>query len=219
MPNFVLICGVEINSGGYAEVCKRMNSRLQELGGNIREFHATEIVNPGTASPWRQISTDNRTACLSFLADILFNDCGKIYFCYIGKDQFKGLMQANNITGFTQKSGLKKVFFNCLLSEVLYKDEEIAIILDSDKALKDAIKTQQLNTTIKVHDNNIKYVSSDVEPGLQLADLAAYLYNRSFHLRQRAIDGKIGPFDQVIYEAFQKLSSKYRDLLKECAVI
>jgi hypothetical protein len=219
VPDFLLICGVEINSGGYAEVCKRMNSRLRELGGNIREFHATEIVNPGTASPWRQIPTDTRTACLSFLARILFNDCGKIYFCYIGKDQFESLMQANNITSLTQKSGLKKVFFNALLSEDFYKDQEIAIILDSDKALKDEIKIQQLNTKIKVHDNNIKIVSSEVESGLQLADFAAYLLNRSFHLEQRVIDGKIGPFDEVISEVLEKLSSKYRNLLKECTVI
>ena len=204
VPNFLLICGVEINSGGYAEVCKRMNSRLQELGGNIREFHATEIVNPGTASPWRQISTDKRTACLNFLADILFNDCGKMYFCCIGKDQFECLMQANNIIGFNQKSGLKEFFFTALLSEDFYKGEEIAFIFDSEKALKNEIKTQQLNTKIKVHDNNIKYVSSDVESGLQLADFAAYLLNRSFHLEQRVIDGKLGPFDEVISEGNQR---------------
>lgn len=216
VTDFMLYCGVEINSEYYADISLKMEMKLKNLAVSIVEFHSTEIVNPKKDSDWFNVSMEERSECLQFLGDILFNYSNMIFFCYIGRDQFENIMyvHAKNLSGLNQKTGLKKVFFNSLLSQNSYTGKEIAIILDSEKCLTEEIKLQKLSTQIKVYQDSVIIVGSEVEPGLQLADFAAFLLNRSFHLVERAKEGKNSLFDNILTDIFVKLSHKFIDILK-----
>lgn len=215
--DFYLFCAVILPSDRYDGVKRTLILGLQELDAGLHEFHANEIVHPGTNSVWRAVPIVKRLDALRLLADQLINNAEIVAYVYISGEQYKSEILPRIIERghpkIDYKKALKIVFFNTLIKFMRAKSEKMAIIVDSPDPLPDEMKIQDVRDSTGVYQGGIIYSESWREEGLQLADIAAYTLNRIFHIKQRRIDGKSSQFDEVIHNLFNRLRPKMVDLL------
>ncbi|MCU7835295.1 MAG: DUF3800 domain-containing protein [gamma proteobacterium symbiont of Taylorina sp.] len=214
--DFMVYCGVEFYSESYSNICKRMNDKLSSISSDVQEFHATEIVNPKKKSPWYKASCEERIDSLLLLSELVDKYCTIAPYCYISKEQYNLLVAGTLAEKLTHKEGLKKVFFNSVLSINRIKNKKYAVIFDSEKKLDNEIKIQSVSLERDLlYEDGIILASSITLPGLQLADYAVYILNRIHHSAHRIKTGKRNIFDEVIIESANILKPKYMDLLKK----
>ena len=214
--DFMVYCGVEFDSVNYSNICRLMNDKLSSISSDVQEFHATEIVNPKRNSSWRNASIKERIDSLLLLRELIHKYCIIAPYCYILKNQYLSLVSGTVAEKLSHKEGLKKVFFNSVLSIERLKDKNYAVILDSEKKLENEIKIQSVSLESGlVNEEGVILASSIALPGLQLADYAVYILNRIHHSAHRVKTGKHNDFDEVIIESADMLRSKYIDLLKK----
>jgi hypothetical protein len=216
--DFQLMCGVGVSSSHYSELKASLADRLNKLGPNFHEFHATEIVNPKKGSPWKTLSLNVRQDTLRFLSKSLLEVPSDLFYCYVSGEQYADLLaRAKQFADvdFDQKQGLRHVFFESLLSLCRTREprEPVAIVADSEKRLDGVIKIQTVTDFPDIYQGGIIHASSHDEPGLQLADFAAYLLNRLFHSTNRIKEERHGPFDEIVLSAYSDLRARLRDLL------
>ena len=213
--DFMVFCGVEIASGDYSTVCRRMKDKLCSINSEVKEFHATEIVNPKKKSPWFTSTYQERIESLMLLKELFCEFCIIAPYCYISKKQYQSLVHGTVAEALSHKDGLKKVFFDAVLSTGDLEDKNYAVIFDSEKKLKDEILIKSLSLESGlVYENGVIIVSSEALPGLQLADFAVYVLNRMHHSVQRLKNGNDNHFDTVIIDAASDMRDKYLDLLR-----
>jgi hypothetical protein len=208
--DFELLCGVAIPSERYPRLRANLAADLAAVSPQVEEFHATEIVNPGARSVWSRVPINTRVRVLNRLVDMIEDSAQRIFYCYVSGEQCRGEMmskiEARGIGALDHKKALHKVFFNAVLQHVQTERINTAIVVDSSTPLPNALKIQAVVDPQGIYEDGIIYVDSRVEVGLQLADLAAYLVNRIHHTRQRLIDGKRGPFDELVIDLVSRLS-------------
>ena len=192
--DYVLICGVCMSSETYRCVKTQLADILTEMGPEIDEFHATEIVNPKVRSPWRQISLRERVHLFEQLAQILVKSAEFICLCQVSGEQYPQIMAGIN-PKMTYKTALQNVFLTSLHRLCLVEEMDTAIIVDSTTPLHDAIKIRLFRAPVGFYEGGVIYADSRNELGLQLADLAAFMLNRIHHIKRRQIEGKSSPFD------------------------
>ena len=213
--DYMVYCGVEFDSVNYSNICKIMNDKLLSINSDVQEFHATEIVNPKKKSPWYKASYEERIDSLLLLSELISNYCTIAPYCYISKKQYNFLVAGTPAEKLTHKEGLKKVFFNSVLSTKRMKNKKFAVIFDSEKKLDNEIKIQSVSLERDLlYEDGVILASSIALPGLQLADYAVYILNRIHHSAHRVRTGKHNKFDEVIIESVDILKPKYMDLLK-----
>lgn len=77
--DYALMCGICMESEKYKAVKKELRAVLNELG--IDEFHAKNIVYPGS-SQWRKVRPQRkREDIISLLTDVVEKNVEKILFC------------------------------------------------------------------------------------------------------------------------------------------
>jgi hypothetical protein len=215
--DFRLLCAVILPSDRYDAVKRILSLGLRKLDPGLREFHATEIVNPGSRSPWKAVSIAKRLEALGLLGDQLLTHAELVAFVYVSGEQFNAELLPRILErGGPQidyKAALADVFFKVLLQFMRRKGEEMAIVVDSPHPLPNEIKIQGVRDPMGVYQGGIIYSESWREEGLQLADIAAYTLNRAFHIKQRRADGKGNRFDEAIDRLFERLRPKALDLL------
>ncbi len=183
-----------------------MTAALGKLSPRIDEFHATEIVNPKSKSEWKSVSPEIRLHLLELLIGLLADNAEFVGLCYVsGKDYHRMLAAAAKDPGMTQKTALWKVFFDCLIEVFRKRGEDYAVVVDSPKRLRNVIKIHASRYPEGLYEGVI-FADSRDEKGLQLADLAAYMVNRSHHIAQREADGKLlNQFDRLIKAAMTRI--------------
>lgn len=215
--DFRLFCAVLVPSDRYDAAKRSLSRRLRELDAGLREFHAIEIVNPGSKSAWRALSADKRFHVLEFLAAQLVEHAALLAYVYVSGEQFNAELLPRILerggAELDHEAVLKDVFFKVLLQFMRRMGDEMAIIADSPTALPDKIKIQDVRDPTGLYQRGIIYAESWREEGLQLADLAAYTLNRVFHIKQRRADGRASRFDDVIDGLIEELRTKTVNLL------
>lgn len=185
---------------------------LRDVGGSVREFHATEIVNPSSGSPWKDIPFDRRLTAFDLEADLLVAVADDVPYVYVsGEQYYTELAPHLEVAGgpvMNHKEALKKVFFAALLKHLRHSGRTPAVVIDSEAALPNAIKIQSIRKPQGFCEGGVIHVESWVEEGLQLADLAAYTLNRVFHVKQRQLDGKSGASDRPVEALHERLRPK-----------
>jgi hypothetical protein len=215
---FQLYCGVTFPSARYGEVRESLRSKLMSFGPTLKEFHATEIVNPKDASPWKAISIANRLEALQFLSMVLLEHASQIAYCYVSREQYPQLLAAaREVTevNLSQKRGLRHVFFEILLAQLRARaiPTPIAIVSDIEKPLADAIRIRTVVDLPCLYQGGVIEVASEVEPGLQIVDFAAYVLNRTFHATLRTRKLQQTPFDERILATYEAVRPRLQDLL------
>jgi hypothetical protein len=215
--DFCLICAVVIPSEKYQHAKVAIQKALRDIGGGVRELHATEIVNPGSSSAWKGVPLEKRLAALHLGSELLVHITQLVAYIYVSGEQYYAQLvpqiEAAGVQVTEHKAALKKVFFACLLERLRRPGREVAVVLDSETPIPDAIKIQGIRKPEGFYEGGVIYAESWVEEGLQLADLAAYTLNRIFHVKQRRLDGKSGLFDGPIETLHERLRPKLVDLL------
>src|SRR5258706_8719112 len=184
--DFRVLCGVVVRSENYPNVTTRIPTELNRLPAEIREFHTNEVVNPGTRSAWSTISIDRRLALLWLVHALLVEYVDEILYCFVSGEQFETelrprLLEAG-LAFKDYKSALRHAFFNALVKCVEKTPGEVAIIEDASEELSGSIKVQQFVSTYGFYQGGVIIVDSSMVEGLQLADLAAWLFNRLHHV-------------------------------------
>jgi hypothetical protein len=218
LPNlerdFMVFCGVEIASENYPTVCMRMKRKLSSITSDVKEFHATEIVNPRSGSTWHKAKLQERIDSLMFLKELFCDFCISAPFCYISKDQYQALIKGRVEEELRHKEGLKKVFFDKVFQNKNIVNENYAVIYDSEKKLDDKIKIQRVSLKPgSLYEDGIIIGDSKFFLGLQLVDFAVYVLNRMHHSVHRMRNAKENQFDKVILKFLPHMKDKYIKLL------
>jgi hypothetical protein len=219
LPNlacdFFLMCGVSIPSERYRSVKVELTAALSALSPPIEEFHAAEILNP-SRSEWKSVSPETRLHLLGLLTDLLADNAEFVGLCYVSGEQYPKLVTAaKKDPKMTYKTALRKVFFDCLIGLFRTSGQDYAIVADSPKRLRNEIKIQASRYPEGLYEKGVIYADSRHVEGLQLADLAAYMVNRIYHINQRQLDGRLNQFDRIIESALNRV--RLIDLLKVSA--
>lgn len=222
LPNlqkdYMVYCGVEFSSVNYPNICNQMIDKLSSISSNVQEFHAAEIVNPKENTSWHNASFEERIDSLLLLSKLINEYCIIAPYYYISKDQYLSLVSGTVAKKLSQKEGLKKAFFNSVLSAERLKGKNYAVVFDSEKKLDDEIRVQSVSLKNgSLYEDGVILASSIAVPGLQLADYAVYILNRIHHSADRIKTYRINKFDEVLIESAEMLKDKYLDLLKKSA--
>ncbi|WP_437605677.1 DUF3800 domain-containing protein [Sorangium sp. So ce834] len=216
--DFHFLCGVAMTSDAYAAAKDRILSELLTIGNGIREFHTVEIVNPSKTSPWRGVSLDARQEALVAAIDVLKGAASSILHCFVSGEQYDAELKPRILAAVgraqSPKNALQHVFFNSLIPFLQRTGEDVAIVMDSVAPLSNAIRIQAAADPIRLYEGGVIHVDSKDEPGIQLADLTAYMVNRVYHARQRLMEGKKNPFDEIIVDAVFDLLPKFINVLE-----
>lgn len=219
LPNlardFFLMCGVSMPSERYPIVKGDLTAALSTLSPAIEEFHAADIVNPST-SEWKSVSPETRLHLLGLLGDLLSDNAEFVGLCYVSGEQYAKLVaEAKKDPQMTYKTALRKVFFHSLIGLLRSSGADYAIVADSPKRLRNEIKIQTSRYPEGLYEKGVIYADSRDVEGLQLADLAAYMVNRIYHINQRQLDGRANQFDRIIESTLNRVT--LIDLLKVSA--
>jgi len=215
VKDFVVLCGVVVESERYKEIVETIREHLSKATENLDELHTTEILNPGKRSPWRKVGDEYRIASLELLRSLVSKHALRLPYMYIGVKQYCELLMKGVARRKSHKTGLKEAYYYAAVnSEWCTDGNPFAIIYDSEKDLEGRLKIYNIGNRKMLCGGFIE-ASSEQIPGIQLADFAAYSLNRVFHIRDRVMEkGKcISKFDQVILNAYEENESKYDDML------
>lgn len=159
LPNlardFVVMCGICMTSERYQVAKAQLSAALADLGSDFTEFHATEIVNPRSNSPWKRIPSEERIRSLSLLVNVLAESVESILFCYVSGEQYYADLQPRILAvegpKMSHKAALQQGFFQGIIDylrpaeQMCSGQREVAIVLDSTKPLgRDKIELRSL---------------------------------------------------------------------------
>jgi hypothetical protein len=212
--NFEVMCGIIVPSERYLNVKTTLQKSLARIGFGVKEFHATEIVNPTSKSAWKSISSEKRLIAFTEIVDALVEFAEQVFHLPLKEKQYCNQLQPKILErggdSLNREATLRKAFFGGLIRQLRRSNMEAAIIIDSKKALRDAIKIRELRDPTGFYLGSVIEVDSSEEEGLQLADLAAYLINRIYRVRERLTAGKFNDFDEIVENGY----SQIRPILK-----
>ncbi len=207
--NFEVMCGIIAPSERYKNVKTTLQKALARIGFGVKEFHATEIVHPTSKSAWKSISFENRQMVFTEIVDALVEFAEQIFYLLLSEKQYYNQLKPKSLErggdSLNHEAALRKAFFGGLIRQLPRPNMETAIIIDSKKALPDAIEMQELCDPTGFYLGSVIYVDSSEEEGLQLADLAAYLINRIFRVRERLTAGKFNNFDEIVENGYSRI--------------
>ncbi|MBI1311305.1 hypothetical protein GC176_08355 [bacterium] len=214
------VCAVAMQSAEYARAHVSLADHLACL--KIDGFHATEIVNPKTVSPWKALSIEQRSEALRFLYSVLKNKRCKFLWCPINGEQFEGTMGdgVNIRAGIRERHekemGAKEALWKASLNAVIWHfadwaDGRLAIVCEDRKGTHE-VRLQQEGNGQLVLDGIIHAQKTARIHGLELADAAAYLLNRRHHT---AVREKQNCFDAIITEAWNALQPRFSNVLDD----
>jgi len=199
----------------YQRVKMELTAALRTLSPAIEEFHAAEIVNPSRPE-WKSIIPKTRLDLLGLLTNLLADNTEFVGLCYVSGERYtKIVTAAKKDPKMTYKTAVRKVFFDSLIDLFRASGEDYAIVADSPKRLKNEIKIRASRYPEGLYENGVIYADSRDVGGLQLADLAAYMTNRIYHISQRQLDKRANQFDRIIESALNRI--RLIDLLKVSA--
>lgn len=214
--HFHVMCGVLIPAENYLEIKRALESVPELLPLGIHEFHATQMVNPGR-SAWKKHSVRQRLDTMTLLFKLLRQHANQIVFGFISGEQFDAEMRHRlpaELKSIESKQSLEKVFFNALMPHLKSLSGDVGIVMDSDIETENRLRIQDVADPRGIYQGGVLRVDSCWEIGVQLADLAAYTFNRVFHVRSRAAAGNVGPFDELIVDSMQQLLPLFRNVLE-----
>jgi len=219
VKNYKIYAGIIFLSDNYREFDISAKQSLDAIGANIKEFHAKEVVNPPSNSPWRGLSQQVRLNTLSEWGAFLKKYSIDILHLSIGSEQYDEFGKSPLVSPGkwieNHEQGLEKVFLINMLTELrnTYKTEDIIFIQDAKANQVEPVFKPCINPDLNIFKNSIFYLPSEMICGLQLADLAAYLLNRLHHIQNRAQSGKISAFDLMIFQIYNSVKDMTRNVL------
>jgi hypothetical protein len=212
---FQVMCAVIMPSEAYRVLCAEMSSRDYLGRRGLDEFHATKIVNPGD-SDWRKVEIAERIEVLQRLYVVLKRYATMIVYGYISGEQLDNELRDQlppTLKKIKTKAALKHVFITGLVKSLKAQSADVGIVMDTDVAMEARMNIRSVSDPSGIYEKGVIETDSRLVLGVQLADLAAFTFNRFFHANHRETQGNPGPFDRPVVEGFRLLAPLFQDVL------
>lgn len=194
----------------------------QKDAPDLRELHATRLINPKRGHAWHGVSVGTRVAHLLAAAKILLPHVDMIVYGHIGREQYEELVLPvleDPPPGFDSqtkrdlkkhKRGLERAFHIAIASAVMKTGTPTFVIQDEDK-LRNQIKVC-FHEDVPIWQQGIIYHPSEEWPGIQVADLLSVAISRTYRIKDKALKGQDkNPFDLACEEILGWMSGKLVD--------
>lgn len=213
--DFQVLCAVVLPAEAYLEVKAEIRSRDYLSRRGLEEFHSTNIVNPGR-SGWSRIPSGERIEVLQLLYKLVSRHATTILYGYISGEQWEGEMRVQlppRLQEVTTREALEHVFFNGLIKHLRGLSTDFGVVMDAKMAMKNSIAVHECVDPTGLYEGGLIEVDSRIELGVQLADLAAYTFNRLYHIDHREKRKDPSRFDGPVAAGFRLLSPLMKDVL------
>lgn len=207
--NLMIYVAVIISSANYYECKNKIISFLSSMDSNLKEFHATEIVNPKKGTKWHSIELKKRIEAFEFMSETVIQYSQKIYYCFLSKEQYQDIrFKSEKKIDMNYKQAIKLFFIKQLIDRMKSSERENqAIIIDSDKQEEGHI-IRSGDVTDHLYEKGIIFSHSHIFPGLQLADHAAFIISRYRLKRSELLAGRGKVFEQNAALTLSRLYGK-----------
>ena len=214
--HFYLMCAVIKPAGNYVKMKKLIAGKSGLLPRGALEFEAARIVDPGS-SAWQKHSVKKRIDTLKVLYDLLHRYAEAMVFGYISAEPLDARMQARlpaALGGKQTKINLEAAFFSGLMPHLKTLNREVGVVMNSDVETRSGLHIQPVARSPDMYQGGVLRVGASWEIGVQLANLAAYTFNRHLQLRDPGARGRTGLFDDVIMDAMERLGPLFHNVLE-----
>lgn len=207
--DLMIYVAVIIPSEDYQKCKNNIISFLFSLSPYLKEFHATEVVNPKKDAEWRNIELKKRIEAFEFMSKTVIQYSQKIYYCFLSKEQYQDIRsKSERKIDMNYKQAIKLFFLKQLIDRMKSSEEKNqAIIMDSDKQEKGHI-IRSGDGTNHLYEKGIIFSHSHIFPGLQLADHAAFIISRYRLKRSELLAGRGNVFDENAALTLSRLNGK-----------
>lgn len=211
LPHIHLWAAWVVPSVLYGEMRDSLDGYRRER--ELPEFHANEIVTPGTESAWKIVSHAERIAAFAFACRLVVRPECTLRYVHIPRQQYDQIRDGlpKGAIPKSHKSAVKKVFVDCIV-DALRDAAPATLILDKDKAGSQPTLSRVPEGGHLEGGGAVNANSASVA-GLQLADVAAYAVGRYVRRRDRIITGKKDAFDELAMTAVSALNGRFTSLL------
>jgi hypothetical protein len=214
-PNFVsdlrVLCAIKIDSANYDKL--DISKKLDRL--SVKEFHATEVVNPNSNSAWKKVEYEDRLAIFNHMKFLLTRYVMNAYYCYISKSQYNVLRKKAEEIGSVSaqyKTGLKRVFLRTLFERLRILSKPVVLVMDQEKKInKPQIESWEEGEFLEGGGPIV--ADSSLVHGLQLADFAVYSISRYVRSREKIKNDTANQFDIIAAETLAELGQRVEFLL------
>ncbi len=200
-----------LSSAKYAPVAQQLRNACAALGAP--EIHATEIVNPGKSSPWRSIAPADRYEILELACGLIRDNADALWYAYMSKAQYAALRKEHPTLPADHRTAVKESFLGHL-SETLKNATSPAILKDKDKS-SDGATMKLLPDSDHIVGGGAVCADSHLVPGLQLADVAAFLIGRFIRRRDAIQNDETNALDALFMQTLDDLSGRMKSLIHE----
>ena len=210
VANLRLHVGIVVQSEVYGPVAEALRTFLKANG--LPEFHSTEVVNPRTGTPWRNVPFDLRLEAFERLTQAVNMGGSRIPYLYLSKQDHDGFVaRSGGLITADYKRSLKTVFLSCMAA-YLARPMPI-LVIDRDKNTPGPVLHPISNPGNLLGGGAISVESHKVI-GLQIADMAAYAVRRYLLKRAVLYIGNAGPFDEIAARAVASFEGRFELLLE-----
>lgn len=214
-PNFVsdlrVLCAIKVDSANYDKL--DISKQIGSLG--VKEFHATEVVNPNSDSAWKRVAYEDRVAIFNHMKLLMIMYAINAYYCYVSKNQYDDLRKkAEEIRSVNakHKAGLKIVFLKTLFERLRILSKPVVFVMDQEKKINEP-KIEFWKEGEFLEGGGPIVADSSLVHGLQLADFAVYSISRYVRSREKIKNGNANQFEIIAAETLAELGPRVEFLL------
>jgi len=201
-----------IPSARYAAVSAAVLDYQQAHG--LPELHGNEIVTPGKASAWRPVTIEKRLDAYRFACDLIASEAADVRYVHMSEAQYADLVAAHPEEELPakHKTAVKAVFKSCI-AEQLADHAPAILVFDKDKN-NAGPSLEPIPGAAHLVGGGVLRERSDLLPGLQLADIAAYAVGRYLRRRDAIPTKGAKGFDNIAIELVETLDGRFSTLLR-----
>lgn len=116
--DFECLCGIEMTSEGYIQATQQAARTIHGIPRGIEEFHAKDIINMTSRSPWNGVSAAERAVVLGALFSCVETAATRIYRGFYSGEQMRHTLEMTAMPELMKrgpKKAVETVFRNWVL--------------------------------------------------------------------------------------------------------
>jgi hypothetical protein len=211
---------IVVKSENYAAYLDE-HKRFLNTYPSAEEFHAVDVFQG--RKEWKHCDVETRRRAFETFVDMVGQWVEMAYFIGIGIDQYNELTQKaqaiaplypENVQWNSHSEGSRIVLLKSIMGRIQNAYQRPIVVIEDAESQKIDVMEHMFQESCNVHNASVYRIDSKNIPGLQLADLAAYCFNRRYHIIAKQKDGlPLRELDPHVIAFWQKHSDKYVDSL------
>jgi hypothetical protein len=214
---------VVVPSEDYRLFLRDHRALLSRYDG-MEEFHTVDIVNEKEF--WKERDAATRRLVLESFAGLFRSTVKLVPYVHVGIEQYNEFLERIREMGATPSpsnmrwdlhgEGARIVLLKALVPMIreTFGDRPLVIVEDGEGPFSEVCEVA-FPREAGVFGHGVFRVKSESVPGVQLADLAAYTWNRMHRIKAFLNQKRFvpGPFDEALIDFFADNKHKYRSVV------